>query len=88
MLEEAGKVGFSGLTEKHRIGKESRIGRKQARERDCVGLQPPLRPCFIFCPLEESDSLVNQKFKVTKAWRSQSWRFTGKHSAASKRNEN
>lgn len=43
MLEKAGEVGFPGLTEKHRIGKTSRIGRKQTKEAgSAASTQAPL----------------------------------------------
>lgn len=61
-------MSFPALTEKNRIGRRHEMGRKQAREEGSVGLQTPLRPHIIFCPLEESDGLGKQKFKVTEAW--------------------
>lgn len=85
MLEKAGKVGFSGLTEKPRIEKKSRIGRKQAREVGSVGPEPPLRPYLISCPLEESDALSKPKFKVTETWGSWPQRFSGKQCCLIKR---
>lgn len=58
ILEKANEVGFPGLSEKHRIGKKNRIGGKQAREVGFEGLQPLLRPHFIFCSLEENDGVL------------------------------
>lgn len=57
-------MSFPALIEKNRIGRRNEWGGNKLERRVLWGC----RPHVIFCPLEESDGLGKQKFKVTEAW--------------------